>query len=91
MILGLGSPVSLQLAGGSPAIGKTLAELNLRGLTGATVLAIRRGDDAVLVPSGHERLMIGDRLAVAGTREAVEAARNLLAASAENAAVVEYG
>ena len=51
----------------SPAVGKTLAELNLRGLTGATVLAIRRGEEAVLVPSGHERLMVGDVLAVAGT------------------------
>jgi CPA2 family monovalent cation:H+ antiporter-2 len=83
LITGLGSPVSLRLEERSPAVGKTLAELNLRGLTGATVLAIRRGDDAVLVPSGHERLVVGDVLAVAGTRDAVEAAERLLAATVD--------
>jgi CPA2 family monovalent cation:H+ antiporter-2 len=78
MILGLGSPVSVRLESNSAAVGKTLAELNLRGLTGATVLAIRRGEEAVLVPSGHERLNVGDVLALAGTRDAVDAARALL-------------
>ena len=78
LITGLGSPLPLTIAAGSPAVGKTLAELNLRGLTGATVLAIRRDDDAVLVPSGRERLRAGDVLAVAGTRDAVEAANQIL-------------
>lgn len=78
MITGLGSPVPIKLVDGSPAVGKTLAELNLRGLTGATVLAIRRNEDSVLVPSGHERLQVGDVLAVAGTRESVEIANQLL-------------
>ena len=72
------SPVSMRLDPLSPAVGKTLAELNIRGLTGATVLAIRRGAEAVLVPSGHERLMAGDVLGVAGTRDAVAAAKRLL-------------
>jgi CPA2 family monovalent cation:H+ antiporter-2 len=76
---GLGSPIPLELEPGNPAVGKTLAEIRLRGLTGATVLAIRRGDESVLVPSGHEQLQPGDILAIAGTREAVEAARELLA------------
>jgi CPA2 family monovalent cation:H+ antiporter-2 len=61
-------------------VGKTLAQIELRGLTGATVLAIQRGDRSVLVPSGHERLEAGDVLAIAGTRDAVEAAKTLLAA-----------
>lgn len=78
LITGLGSPVPIRIAELSPAVGKTLAELNLRGLTGATVLAIRRGEDAVLVPSGRERLQGGDVLAVAGTRDAVELANQLL-------------
>ena len=78
LILGLGSPVPMRLDETSPAVGKTLAELNIRGLTGATVLAIRRGAEAVLVPSGHELLKAGDVLGVAGTRDAVEAARRLL-------------
>jgi K+:H+ antiporter len=76
---GLGSPVTVELPSGSAAVGKTLAEIKLRGLTGATVLAIHRGNDSVLVPSGHERLVEGDILAIAGTHAAVQAARELLA------------
>lgn len=62
------------------AVGKTLAEISLRGLTGATVVAIQRGDESVLVPSGRERLLAGDVLAIAGTHDAVEAAKELLSA-----------
>jgi CPA2 family monovalent cation:H+ antiporter-2 len=42
------------------------------------VIAISRGPDVVLVPDGHELLQAGDVLALAGTREAVDAARRLL-------------
>lgn len=80
ILAGLGSPVSVELRHGSGAVGKTLAETNLRGLTGATVLAIQRGDESILVPSGHERLAKGDVLAIAGTAAAVDAAKALLAA-----------
>ena len=76
ILAGLGSPVPVELQRDNPAVGKTLAEIKLRGLTGATVLAIQRGDESVLVPSGHERLQAGDVLAIAGTHEAVEAARS---------------
>jgi monovalent cation:H+ antiporter-2, CPA2 family len=78
VLTGLGTPVPIELAPGSPAIGKTLAQIKLRGLTGATVLAIQRGDAAVLIPDGQEKLLAGDVLAVAGSNDAVEAARNLL-------------
>jgi CPA2 family monovalent cation:H+ antiporter-2 len=83
ILAGIGSPIPVELQSGNPAIGKTLAEIKLRGLTGATVLAIQRGAESVLVPSGHERLQAGDVLAIAGTREAVEAARELLAVNEE--------
>jgi CPA2 family monovalent cation:H+ antiporter-2 len=75
---GLGSPVPVQLQPGSPAVGKTLAQIRLRGLTGATVLAIRRGEHSVLVPSGEERLLEGDVLAIAGSKDAVNAAKQVL-------------
>jgi CPA2 family monovalent cation:H+ antiporter-2 len=78
LLTGMGSPVPLEIQPGTSAVGKTLAELRLRGLTGATVLAIRRDDESVLVPSGHDRLQAGDVLAIAGTQEAVEAAKELL-------------
>ena len=77
---GLGEPVSVQLAVDSPAVGKTLADLNLRGMTGASVLAIVRSDVGALVPSAKEPLRAGDVLALAGSHEAVAAAQAVLAA-----------
>lgn len=84
---GLGSPVRFTLSEGSPAVGRTLATLNLRGSTGATVLAISRGAEGVLVPTGHEELRVDDVLALAGTHEAVEAARALLEGPREKATI----
>jgi len=75
---GLGEPVPLRLPGSSAAVGRTLAQINLRGLTGASVLAIAREEGGVIVPSAAEALRAGDVLALAGTHEAVEAARQLL-------------
>ncbi|MGC4004472.1 MAG: cation:proton antiporter [Pirellulales bacterium] len=75
---GLGTPTPIRLERNSPAVGQTLAELNLRGLTGATILAIRRGEDSVVVPSGDEMLQAEDILAVAGTHDAIEAAEVML-------------
>ena len=79
---GLGEPVSCRVAPGSEADGKSLAELNLRGRTGATVLAIHRGQGDVIFPSADERLSSGDVLALAGPSEAVDAAKRLLTAAA---------
>jgi CPA2 family monovalent cation:H+ antiporter-2 len=78
VLAGLGSPIPVRLAATSPVVGKTLADIDLRGVTGATVLAIRRGELVVPVPSGHERLAEGDVLAVAGRESAIAAARELL-------------
>jgi CPA2 family monovalent cation:H+ antiporter-2 len=75
---GLGEPVSCEVTSGSRAVGRSLAELNLRGLTGATVLAIHRPGGDVVLPSASERLEVGHVLALAGTSEAVEAAKVLL-------------
>jgi len=75
---GLGDPVPVRLHETSAAVGKTLAQLNLRGLTGATVLAILRGGEGIIAPTAHERLCAGDVLALAGTHEAVEAAKSLV-------------
>ncbi len=80
VLAGMGSPVPVEVQPGTAGVGKTLAEIRLRGLTGATVLAIRRDNESVLVPSGHDRLEAGDVLAIAGTHDAVEAAKELLSA-----------
>jgi CPA2 family monovalent cation:H+ antiporter-2 len=82
---GLGEPVSLRIEPGSALEGQTLAGANLRGLTGATVLAIVRGEQQLLMPSGQEALREGDVLAVVGSHEAVESARTLIASSVPTA------
>jgi K+/H+ antiporter YhaU regulatory subunit KhtT len=51
-------------------------------LTGATVLAIVRGGDGVLIPTGAEKLRPDDLLATAGTTDAIDAARRLLSGQA---------
>jgi len=74
LLPGLGALAAVRLEPGSAAVGKTLAQLNLRGRTGATVLAVTRSSGGVLVPTAQERLQAGDVLAIAGTHEAIEAA-----------------
>jgi CPA2 family monovalent cation:H+ antiporter-2 len=76
---GLGEPTTMRVQPGSIAAGQTLAQLNLRGLTGAIVLAIRRADSEVALPNGHEMIYAGDVMAVTGTHAALRAARKLLA------------
>ena len=78
LVPGLGDPVSVRLAEGDHAVGRTLAELDLRDRTDAAVLAISRERGNVLLPVGRERLEAGDLLALAGTHEAIVAARHLL-------------
>lgn len=71
-------PGPIRLAAGDTAIGRTLIQLNLRSRTGATVLAITQAGGRATVPTGREVLAEGDVLALAGTREAVEAAVTLV-------------
>ncbi|NOT33878.1 MAG: potassium transporter [Candidatus Eisenbacteria bacterium] len=78
LLPGLGEPVPVRLDAASPGVGLRLSQLGLRGRTGATILAISRGEDVVLVPDGHEVLKAGDVLALAGTQSAIETARELL-------------
>ncbi len=75
---GMGEPVSVPLPDNSPSIGKTLDSLNLRALTGATILAVYRKGGAVLDPSAEETLQEKDVLMIAGTRESLHAAKALL-------------
>lgn len=75
---GIGEPQQVVLSPEDGAVGSTLAELNLRGQTGATVLAITRGHTGLVDAIAHETLHAGDILAVVGTRESLTAAEKLL-------------
>jgi CPA2 family monovalent cation:H+ antiporter-2 len=78
LLHGLGDAAPIRLPADAPAVGKTLAQLDLRVATGATVLAIARAGADVTAPTGHEALRAGDTLAVAGPQDAVRRARALL-------------
>jgi len=52
----------------SPIAGRTLAESDLRAKTGASVVAIERGDDVIPSPGADTTIRAGDTLVVVGTR-----------------------
>jgi CPA2 family monovalent cation:H+ antiporter-2 len=86
LVPGLGQAGSLRLAPEHFAVGRTLKQTNLRGKTGASVIAIRR-DAGTVFPSAEEMLGIGDTLVLTGTEDAVAAARDLLTGGPERQSV----
>ncbi|MDS0297294.1 potassium transporter TrkA [Halogeometricum sp. S1BR25-6] len=54
----------------SPVAGKTLADSDLRQATGASVIAIERGDRVIVSPGGDATLEAGDTLILIGPSEA---------------------
>ena len=78
MLPGLGNLTSVTLPADSPAVGKTLVDLDLRGRTGASVIVIQRDGTTIAPPTGRESLADGDVIGMTGTGEAVVAARALL-------------
>jgi CPA2 family monovalent cation:H+ antiporter-2 len=84
LLPGLGHIVRLRLGPESVSVGRTLAELNVGSLTGATILVIMRGEGKAVIPTGKDTLQPGDVLAIAGTPDSVEAARKILTLGPEN-------
>jgi CPA2 family monovalent cation:H+ antiporter-2 len=80
LLRSLGEPEAENIASDSPAIGRTLASLNLRGRTGATILAVRRAGQDIVLPAGSEVLQADDLVILAGSHEAIEEARKELTA-----------
>lgn len=73
----------LRVPPGSPIIGKTLAELELRKQYGVTLLAIFRGSYALVSPSGDVQLLEQDELVVLGSREQLGEFINVVYSSKE--------
>ena len=63
---------------GSAAIGKSIAETDIRNLTGATIVAIERGHITIRNPVPMEPIKQGDVLLLIGTEEERENAGKLL-------------
>lgn len=68
-----------QVGSGQWAIARSLAEINLRALTGASILAIRRGDRYMTSPAADEILLEGDTLYLLGDDSDITLARQRLA------------
>jgi CPA2 family monovalent cation:H+ antiporter-2 len=75
---GLGEITTLELGLDSPAVGRTLSEVDLHGRSGASVVAITRGPRRIVMPGGNEVLHAGDVLAFTGSQEAIDGSRELL-------------
>ena len=67
----------VSLSAESSLIDQTLAEVQIRQRTGASVVGVLRGDDLEVSPGPETRLAAGDLVAVLGTAEAREAFRSL--------------
>lgn len=78
LLPGLGTVEAVVIDPAAAPAGRSLAELDLRVVTGATIVAIGRDGDDIVMPSGHHRLQAGDTVVVAGAPHAVEAAVTLL-------------
>jgi len=70
-----------QLSEDSPLVGQTLAEANLRALTGASVVAILREKQLFPNPKSQTVFQIGDRVGLIGEPSQMEAAEKLMATS----------
>ncbi len=75
---GMGTLVRFVLPPESSAVGRSLAALELRAATGATVLAIVRDGTGIAIPDAHDPLRAGDVLAISGAEDAIAAAIELL-------------
>lgn len=69
----------VSLAPGSPGIGATLAGLDLRRTTGASVVGIARGSDTIRGPGGDLTLQENDVVYLFGSSDELDAARIALA------------
>ncbi len=74
------------LAPNSPLVGLTLAQANIRRLTGVTVMQIQRDHEINRFPKAQTVLNAGDRLLVVGTEEEDRAFQELLKGSAQPSA-----
>ncbi len=60
---------------------KTINELNLRAVTGVTIIAIVRESKTVTNPGGEEKILPKDTLVITGTHKSVDAAVQLLSSN----------
>jgi CPA2 family monovalent cation:H+ antiporter-2 len=82
-LLAAGTTDVYLLAGDSPAAGRSIRDLGLRGHTGATILAVVRGQESHPNPAPDLVLAAGDALVLMGSHAEVDQAFNYLDRLAE--------
>lgn len=69
----------ITIAAGSRAVGRTLAETNIRAVTEASVIAMLREGQVIANPKSATRFQVGDIVGVIGDAEQIARAREILA------------
>jgi CPA2 family monovalent cation:H+ antiporter-2 len=70
--------ISYQILHDSHLILKSIKEIDLRRNTGASIIAIKRGDNIIQSPSADERLELEDIVYITGTHEVIQKAIKFL-------------
>ncbi len=71
---------TIELPRGSRFDGEPLGDTRCRTLTGASIVAVVRGEDVIAAPTPDETLLGGDSLVVVGTSSGIDGVRRLLLA-----------
>lgn len=68
----------VEVRSGSPLAGRMLGDTRARTRTGASIVAVVRGEDVIASPSPVQPLAAGDVLVVIGTREGVAGVQRII-------------
>ena len=68
----------LAIPEGSPLAGATIADGKLRSRTGASIVALARGELTIAAPGPEQRLEAGDVVVAVGTPEGIQALRGVV-------------
>ncbi|MEV0051156.1 cation:proton antiporter regulatory subunit [Saccharopolyspora shandongensis] len=69
----------VEVTAGSPFDGRTLGETRARTRTGASIVAVVRGEDVIASPAPGQGLQAGDILVVIGTQQGITGVERILA------------
>ncbi len=72
------STETIVLGEGSPVLGQNLGELDLRGQSGATVIAVVSGGNTVISPGANHKLCEGDTIVLLGAPENISGALSII-------------
>ncbi len=72
---------TIRIESDSPVIARTLGELNLRGTTGATVIAVIRDSEAKISPGAQYAFRAGDTVVLLGPTEKLDRAKMIFVAN----------